>query len=649
METTFISIHDLSVEARVLYASDSILDILGYAPDEVIGKSCFEYFHPDEIPFARSVHGKGVELDKAAVLSYCRIRSREGQWIGCECVFTIVYDVLVASTSIYRRGLRSQKRAAEAPIVRRLFSSTPLDPRYHMLSLLSAKFSQGATTRSHEPRAAMFLNRFTRTLTIMYSTNALATVLGLAPDEVKGKSFYECIQENCLADAIRCLESAKANDSIAYMRFWFRDPRQDERQDERMSEHHSSDEDEGGGVYLDGHLEDDPADHVNSHEGSNSNSRASSGHSTEIGQNSTEAIFGEPSTSISSSSSLPLSTGQFDEEPVSVGSSKTQEVQTEETRIEVEAVVSCTSDGLVVILRRARPITAQTNYIAPSPVYVNGLFASPWAATPIMPPPQLTQPPFLGAMLPNFATTPIDPYSVQGSSGPPMDEFMHSIREVAVFAWALTGINGSLAPYGRGRPTGESQPPGGLPVWSSSSNLDRATNEASERMYGAPPDGATDGLHPPQQHEFHFVPSYGPQKSQDDNLHLDYGSNGATSSHTIHAGANGTTHGPWDNAGLNGHSNFDLNGNDTSFNFEFHAQNLPLPVSHLNGASPSQQEPNALAAHYLAAGGLDGTQHAQWGQLASHSVPGADNRMPTTTYVDDGQDSGVGGGQYHWL
>ena len=96
-----------------MYASDSIIDILGYLPDEVVGKSCFEYFHPDEIPFARSVHGRGVELDKAAVLSYCRIRSRDGRWIGCECVFTVVYDVLVASTSIYRRGTKSQSKPPE--------------------------------------------------------------------------------------------------------------------------------------------------------------------------------------------------------------------------------------------------------------------------------------------------------------------------------------------------------------------------------------------------------------------------------------------------------------------------------------------------------------------------------------------------------
>ena len=38
-------------------------------------------------------------------------------------------------------------------------------------------------------------------------------------------SFYYCIAENCLQDAIKCLENAKGNDSIAYLRFWFRDPR----------------------------------------------------------------------------------------------------------------------------------------------------------------------------------------------------------------------------------------------------------------------------------------------------------------------------------------------------------------------------------------------------------------------------------------
>ena len=99
---------DLSIDARTLYVSNSISDILGYTPDEVVGKSIWEFFHPEEVPFAKDIHGRGVELDKAAVLNYCRLRCRDGFWIGCECVFTVVHDVLVASTSVYRKGMTSE-------------------------------------------------------------------------------------------------------------------------------------------------------------------------------------------------------------------------------------------------------------------------------------------------------------------------------------------------------------------------------------------------------------------------------------------------------------------------------------------------------------------------------------------------------------
>jgi PAS domain S-box-containing protein len=92
-----------------LYASESIVGILGYQPEEVTGKSCFDYFHPDEVPFARNVHSRGVMMDKAAVLNYARIKNRDGLWIGCECVFTIVYEVLVACTSIYRGDAKNER------------------------------------------------------------------------------------------------------------------------------------------------------------------------------------------------------------------------------------------------------------------------------------------------------------------------------------------------------------------------------------------------------------------------------------------------------------------------------------------------------------------------------------------------------------
>ncbi|KAI9677767.1 MAG: hypothetical protein M1829_002539 [Trizodia sp. TS-e1964] len=466
---------NLSPDARVLYVSDSVGDILGYTPQELEGKSVFEYFHPAEIPFARSVHDRGVQLDKAAVLSYCRIKNKTNQWVGCECVFTIVHDVLVASTSIYRVGANSKRRAIQAPAVRRLFSSSPQDPRYHMLSHLSSKFSTGMSSNiKHEPRAALILNRFTRTLTILFVTRSIVSILGVTDNELMTKSFYECIQENCLPEAIRCLERAKANDSIAYLRFWFRDPRHLEPQvaeepiddemvqnydDEQMEDPVSSDDEESGGVSLDIAMDDDSNERENHSDSSQDgfpkfNSRSSSGESAEPAGN---TIFDEPSPPSTTASS-----------PTSLTANVNLPVHVEP--IEVEAVVSCTSDGLVVVLRRAKPIIP-SQYQAARVTYTNGFFASPWAPEQAVPNP-IAASSADRTFMPNIPATHQPALPDIPVVGPPPADFMNSIREVAVFAWALTGINGSLVQYGRGTPIHQAQPPNGMPVWDPDSSQD---------------------------------------------------------------------------------------------------------------------------------------------------------------------------------
>ena len=367
-------------------------------------------------------------------------------------------------SAIQQRQLANQRSELrkEAPIVQRLFSSPPRDPRYHMLSYISSKFSEAPTSATHEPRAALFLNRFTRTSTIMYATNSVASILGVRAERLINKSFYFCIAEDCLQDAIRCLESAKANDSIAYLRFWFRNPLLEERNRAPSRDGtQSSDEDqEEGGVRL--HRPDqtpvdcDPATETTSSESHTdetessvspaiedlNKSRSTSGHGTDLGSNANDAIFDHPTTARSSTSSLTPG----EDLPLYVDP------------VEVEAVVSCTSDGLVVIIRRARPSVPQISAPEGSVDSENSLFASPWA-------------------LP--ATPPGVPRGAQGveeggrvaasvsasSTGPETSTVMKAIREVAVFAWSLTGINGSLIQHGRGQPEGEAVPPDGLPVW----------------------------------------------------------------------------------------------------------------------------------------------------------------------------------------
>jgi hypothetical protein len=281
----------------------------------------------------------------------------------------------------------------------------------------------------------------------MFATDSVSSILGVSAQQLTGKSFYYCIAENCLKDAVQCLESAKANDSIAYLRLWYRDPLQDapRMRDTSMPDISSGDEynDEGGVRIRSFSPETQPSNQVDSIETrvnpqpdqlapapriEADRSRSSSGNSADL-DHTEEDVFDAAPPRSSSASMTP----------------------TEDYAgpIEVEAVVSCTSDGLVVVLRRARPFMRNT-LGAPTLHYANGLFASPWAPDPVMPPdardvniPQAAEPP--------------------GTEPEPAD-FLTAIREVAVFAWSLTGINGDLARYGRGTPTGESLPTG-LPIW----------------------------------------------------------------------------------------------------------------------------------------------------------------------------------------
>lgn len=355
-----------------------------------------------------------------------------------------------------------------------------------MLSHLSNKFKQGPEAQTHEPRAALFLNRFTRTLTIMYATTGIKQIIGISGEAMKGRSFYYCIQENCLEDAVRCLESAKGNDSIAYLRFWFRDPTQDdppeapsttseEDTDEDMTDITASeDESEADGYrrhhhseYIAGQTNDMLRDQERTGQipqindngtyrpsGGYSVSRDSSGDSAPP-ESSHQGVFGESSRGESSASSLqhsPMSNGHRRNHP-----------------IELEAVISCTSDGLVVCLRRARPMmppSAQPQVPA-APTYENGIFAAPWAPEPLFVPAlQQPRPPKFSCgpvLAPSYSIAPGTRPVTQMS--PAQHSLMSSIRDVAVFAWALTGINGSLAEYSRGKPIGESLPPEGYPIW----------------------------------------------------------------------------------------------------------------------------------------------------------------------------------------
>jgi hypothetical protein len=250
-----------------------------------------------------------------------------------------------------------------------------------------------------EPRAALILNRFTRNLTIMYATDAVAQILGVRPDELLERPFYECIQPNCLDEAERCLESAKANESIAYLRFWYKDPRVDPNEP----------------------VHEDEVDEMDEEADDKSSPNESEADVKDPGLK--ESCMDLDDEELEQQTSGKDETGGNEEGPRSRAralSPQRRRPQSPQT-FELEAVVSCTSDGLVVVLRRARPPIPdpQPPVIPAAFNFENGLFAAPWGLQPIEPyiSPELLytfRPPLLPQYMPLREC-------VKAAGGPPLD------------------------------------------------------------------------------------------------------------------------------------------------------------------------------------------------------------------------------------
>jgi hypothetical protein len=112
-----------------------------------------------------------------------------------------------------------------------------------------------------------------------------------------------------------------------------------------------------------------------------------------------------------------------------------QQTPHRDDRLEVECLVSSSSDGLIVVVRVAPPLEGH-QFMARPP----GIFVSPWATSPLAlysttppPPPPITNAPEDG-ILENIPALP-------GLPGRAEQDVMDSIRDVSVFVWSITMLN----------------------------------------------------------------------------------------------------------------------------------------------------------------------------------------------------------------
>lgn len=108
----FLSLHSASGTYR--YASPSVRGLFGWAPEDLVGTSAYDYFHPEDLERIAANHEAHIDVDPVDPVVY-RFRCRDGSWRWVETRSKAYRseDGVGAIISI-TRDVTEQREAAEA-------------------------------------------------------------------------------------------------------------------------------------------------------------------------------------------------------------------------------------------------------------------------------------------------------------------------------------------------------------------------------------------------------------------------------------------------------------------------------------------------------------------------------------------------------
>lgn len=78
-------------DGTYLYVSPSVQHMLGYFPDEVVGRSAYDFFHPDDVGAIEDSHDSILQTPRTTTVQY-RARHKNGQWVWLETISQAIRD-----------------------------------------------------------------------------------------------------------------------------------------------------------------------------------------------------------------------------------------------------------------------------------------------------------------------------------------------------------------------------------------------------------------------------------------------------------------------------------------------------------------------------------------------------------------------------
>ncbi|MBD2460693.1 PAS domain S-box protein [Oscillatoria sp. FACHB-1407] len=186
----------VGVDGNRTYVSPSVKAILGYAPEELIGRSAFELIHPEDIPRTQAAFYTAVQQPDAPVKVEIRFQRVDGSWAILECVGSNqLSEPRIAGVVVNCRDV-SDRTQAEYEI-RQLNEQLERQNR-NLEVLVEQRTAELLTFINALPDYIFVVNR--DDMRMQFCNDALAQAIGVhSRHEVEGKTIFECFSAEIAA------------------------------------------------------------------------------------------------------------------------------------------------------------------------------------------------------------------------------------------------------------------------------------------------------------------------------------------------------------------------------------------------------------------------------------------------------------------
>jgi PAS domain S-box-containing protein len=181
------------INAVYKYASPSVERTLGYKPHEMLGKTIFDYVHPDDLERAKEAVQTAIKTQTPTRIE-CRYRHADGRYLWLESTGNFTFDDNghIAGTVLSSRDITERKKAEDA---------------------LRKSENNSRTLFENLPQKIFFKDK--NSVYVSCNEN-YARDLKIRSDEISGKTDYDFypkeLAEKYRADDKRIIESGKVED-----------------------------------------------------------------------------------------------------------------------------------------------------------------------------------------------------------------------------------------------------------------------------------------------------------------------------------------------------------------------------------------------------------------------------------------------------